>query len=179
MPLALNFNNYGTTFNIVLLVVRLFLGLMIFSHGYRKVFKGGKIAGTAGWFDSIGMKPGKLNAWAAASTEIGVGILLVLGLLTTLAAAGLVALMVVAIITVHGRNGFFVTNPGGGYEYCLAIAVASLVPGALGAGRYSLDDAWHVFSHWSHTTGLLVTVVLGVGGALLQVGAFYRPPKKA
>ena len=55
-------------FNIALLIARVGLGLMIVAHGYAKVFRGGKLAGTAGWFESIGMKPGKLNAVMAAGT---------------------------------------------------------------------------------------------------------------
>jgi putative oxidoreductase len=162
--------------NVVLLVVHLFLGLTIFVHGYRKFFGGGKLAGTAGWFDKIGMKPGKLNALMAACTEVGVGVLLTLGLLTSLASAGVVSLMVVAIVTVHRKNGFFITNPGGGIEYCVALAVTALALGTLGAGKYSLDSAWNVL-HWSQTTGLVVTAILGVGGAVLQLAVFYRPPK--
>ena len=162
--------------NIVLLAVHLFLGLMIFAHGFQKFFRGGRIAGTAGWFESIGMRPGRLNAYAAATTELGVGVLLVLGLLTPLAGAGLIALMVVAIVTVHRANGFFNFNKGQGIEYNLALIVSALVPGVLGAGRYSLDQVWHWY-HWSGGTRLLVVTLLGVGGGLLQLAAFYRPPR--
>ena len=177
--LALTNSGYPLAFNLVLLAVRLELGLLIFTHGFRKVFRGGKLAGTAGWFDKIGMKPGMVNAVAAAATELGVGVLLVLGLLAPLAAAGLIALMVVAIITVHVKNGFLITNPGGGVEFCLSLAVLALVPGTFGAGKYSLDNLWNVFSNWTHTTDLIVCVALGVGGALLQLAVCYRPPKKS
>ncbi|MFZ1062066.1 MAG: DoxX family protein [Acidimicrobiales bacterium] len=172
------YTSYGTPVSLVLLGVRLFLGLMIFAHGYNKVFRGGKLAGTAGWFHAIGMRPGKLNASLAAGTEMGVGVLLSLGLLTTFAAAGLVALMVVAIGSVHRKNGFFIINKGGGIEYCLAIAVSAFVPGVIGPGRYSLDHAWNVLN-WTKGTELLIVLVLGVGGALVQLAAFYRPPKGA
>ena len=116
----------STSFNVVLLLLHVSLGLMILAHGYAKVFRGGKLAGTAGWFDSIGMRPGKINAYMAAGTEIGVGILLTLGLLVPLAAAGLVALMTVAIVTVHRKNGFFVYNAGQGIEYCLMLIIMSI-----------------------------------------------------
>lgn len=169
--------SYSTAVNLVLLAVRVFLGLMIFAHGYNKAFRGGKFAGVAGWFDFIGMKPGKINAFMAIVTEMGVGILLVAGLLTPLAAAGLVALMVVAIVTVHRKNGFFVNNAnGGGIEYNLALIFFSLVPGTLGAGKYSLDHVWHP-THWSDKTGLLITLIVGIGGGVLQLLAVYRPPK--
>jgi len=177
--LALTNSGYPLAFNLVLLAARLLLGLTIFSHGFRKVFRGGKLAGTAGWFDKIGMKPGMVNAVAAATTELGVGVLLVLGLLTPLAGAGLIGLMVVAMVTVHVKNGFFITNPGGGVEFCLTLTMFALVLGTFGAGKYSLDNAWNVFANWTHATDLIVCGALGVGGALLQLAACYRPPKKS
>ena len=123
------------------------------------------------------MKPGKLNALAAASTEMGVGVLIFVGFLTPVAAAGLIALMTVAIITVHWRNGFMITNPGGGIEYCLGVAVMALGLGTSGAGLYSLDHLWDVFSKTSFNTNVAVTVVVGVTGALIQLAAFYRPTR--
>jgi len=178
MTHTLTYSSNSTTVNVVLLVVRLFLGPMIFAHGYNKVFRGGKIAGTAGWFEKIGVRPGKLNAFLAAGTEMGVGVLLTLGLFTTFAAAGLVSLMTVAIVTVHRQNGFFIANKGGGIEHCLALAVAALMPGVLGAGRFSLDHAWNIFA-WSATTDLVIVLVLGVVGAFGQLALFYRPVKNA
>lgn len=169
--------SFPVAVNVVLLVVRVFLGVMILTHGYAKVFRGGRLAGTAAWFDKIGMRPGAINAFMAAATELGVGTLLVLGLLTPLAAAGLISVMTVAIVTVHRQNGFLIYNEGGGIEHCLAIAIMSIVPGALGAGKYSLDHVWNVFK-WTSMTSLVVTVVVGLGGAALQLAACYRPPKR-
>lgn len=168
--------SYTTSLNLLLVAVRLYLGLMIFAHGYRKFFGGGKIAGTASWFESIGMKPGRLNALMAATTEVGVGVLLVLGLLTPLAAAGLISVMTVAILTVHIHNGFFIFNKGEGVEYCLGVIVMSLVPGTLGGGRFSLDAAWHVMN-LGVMSSFLVVVLVGFGGALLQLATFYRPSR--
>ena len=166
----------GATFNFCVLLLRVTLGGMILAHGTNKLFGGGRIPGTARWFESIGMKPGVVNAWAAAITEVGCGVLLILGLLTPLACAGLVALMVVAIVTVHRTNGFFVFNPGQGIEYCLLVALVAIALGGLGAGRWSLD---HVFKVWTFKPwiGLVVAAGLGIGGAALQLLAVYRPPK--
>ena len=166
------------SYNLVLLALRLFLGSMIFAHGYRKFFGGGKLPGTAKWFESIGVRYGALNALMAASTEVGVGVLLVLGLLTTLAAAGLMSLMVVAIATVHRKNGFFIFNKGEGVEYTLGVAVTTLVPGTFGAGRYSLDHLWNIFA-WTPSVHLGVTLVVGLGAAAAQLLAFYRPSRSA
>jgi putative oxidoreductase len=167
------------THNVVLLILRVFLGAMIFAHGYNKIFRGGKLKGTAGWFESIGMKPGMANAVMAAATEVGCGVLLIVGLLNPLAAGALVALMCVAIVTVHRFNGFFVFNKGQGVEYCAAVIVAALTSGAFGAGRYSLD---HLLRHQSlekwlarPTHALVITALAGFGGAGLQLVALYRP----
>jgi putative oxidoreductase len=169
---------YPWAINVMLLAVHLFLGLMIFAHGYRKFFGGGRLPGTARWFASIGMRAPRLNALLAASTETGVGVLLALGLLSPLASAGLIALMTTAIVTVHWKNGFFIFNKGEGIEYTLGVAVMSLVPATLGAGRYSLDHVLHPL-HWSAAQGFTVALVLGLGGSLAQVATFYRPGSRA
>ena len=98
----------STEIDLILFITRLVLGLTIFVHGWNKFFGGGQIPGTGRWFESIGVKKGKLNAYLAASTEISVGLMLAVGLLTTFASAGLIGLMVVAGWTVHRNNGFFI-----------------------------------------------------------------------
>ena len=170
-------HHVATSVSIAALILRITLGGMILAHGMNKLFGGGRIAGTAGWFDSIGMKPGKLNAWAAAITEVGCGILLIVGLLTPLACAGLVAIMIVAIVTVHLKNGFFVFNAGQGIAYCLLVALAAVALGGLGGGRYSLD---YVTGIWDYKAwiGFVVAGGVGVGAAGLQLLALYRPPPK-
>jgi len=167
-----------TALSICVLIMRLTLGGMILAHGLNKFFGGGKIAGTAAWFESIGMKPGKLNALMAASTEVGCGVLLIIGLLTPLACAALVSLMVVAIITVHRNNGFFVFNPGQGIEYCLIVALMAVALGGLGGGKFSIDHAAKIWT-FRPAIGLAVAAIIGVGGALLQLAVFFRPPKDA
>jgi putative oxidoreductase len=171
-------SSYPVQVDVALLGLHLFLGLMIFAHGFRKFFRGGKISGTAKWFESIGVRPGLINAVMAASTEVGAGALLTLGLLTPLASAGLMSLMIVAITTVHRKNGFFIFNKGEGIEYTLGVAVTSLAMGTLGAGRFSLDHLWHPL-HWSVATNFAVTAILGVSGALIQLVTFYRPSRAA
>jgi putative oxidoreductase len=164
--------------DLVLLLLRIWLGGLILAHGYNKMFRGGKIAGTAGWFESIGMKPGRLNAYAASLTEMGCGLLLIAGLLTSLAAGALIAVMLVALWTSHRKNGFFIFNAnGGGIEFVATIAVGALVAGTLGAGGWSLDQAFHVLSSLTVGSHMLITAGLGVGGALAQLLAVYRPGK--
>ena len=174
MGVASSVTNWAS-FGVVLLLLHLYLGGMIFTHGFRKAFRGGRIEGTARWFESIGMKPGKLNAYAASATEMGSGLLLTFGLLTSLACAALIALMLVAIVCVHRKNGFMITNPGGGVEYCTLIAIAALALGTLGAGRFSLDHVWGLFNNWTPTASFCVTLLIGFSGALLQLALLYRP----
>jgi putative oxidoreductase len=169
--------NHPHILDFIQFVLRVWLGGLIFAHGYNKMFRGGKIAGTAGWFASIGMKPGLLNAYAASLTEMGCGFLLIIGFLTTLASAGLIAVMLVALWTAHRKNGFFIFNAnGGGVEFVGTVAVAALVTGTIGAGAWSLDHKVNL-THWNLSQNLLITAAVGVGGAILQLLAFYRPSK--
>jgi putative oxidoreductase len=159
-----------------LLVLRLGVGVTVFLHGWNHVFGGGKLTGTGQWFESMGMKPGWLHARLAAATELGAGLLFALGLLTPLAAAGIIALMVVAGITAHRKNGFFIFRPGQGWEYVMILAVAAFAVAAIGAGEWSIDHALDldVESWW----GAVIAVVGGVGGGLLFLGVFWRPPRE-
>ena len=68
--------------DLALLVFRVAIGAVFIAHGVNHIIGGGKIAGTGRWFESLGMKPGWFHAWTASITEIGAGLLLVLGLLT-------------------------------------------------------------------------------------------------
>src|ERR687887_982090 len=106
--------------DLALLVLRLVVGLTFAAHGAQKLFGafgGHGIDGTAGFFEAIGLRPGRLHAWAAGSAEFFGGLLIALGLVTPFAAAALIAVMTAAIFSVHLRNGFFSTNNG--YEYNL------------------------------------------------------------
>ena len=128
--------------NLALLALRLAVGLGFAAHGSQKLFGsfgGGGIDGTAGFFDQIGLKPGKVHAWAAGATEFFGGLLIAFGLLTPIAAAGLIGVMTAAVLSVHLKNGFFNTNQG--YEYNLVLAAALFALAGIGAGQWSLDTA--------------------------------------
>src|ERR1700722_4265552 len=94
--------------NAALLMARIALGGVFVAHGVNHVIGGGKIAGTARWFEGLGMRPGIVHAWTASLTEVGAGLLVIVGLLTPLGGAGIVGVMVVAWITNHLKNGFFI-----------------------------------------------------------------------
>ena len=161
--------------DVALMILRAALGMMIFVHGYNKAFRGGRIAGTGRWFQSMGMRPGKVHAALAAFSEMGVGALLVFGLITQVAAAGLIGLMVVAFWTVHRDKGFMIT--GEGWEYVALISAMSLVSAILGPGRISLDGALEITGSLDGWTGLWIALLLGVGAGSAQLLVFFRPPR--
>ena len=163
-----------TAIDLSLLLLRVIVGLVFLAHGWNHLFGGGRIEGTGRWFESLGMRPGILHAWFASLTELGAGCLLVVGLATPVAAAGIVGTMLVAWITNHLRNGFFIFRPGEGYEYVMTLTFAGVALGGVGAGQWSLDHAlgWFDPPGW---VGLLIVLVAGVGGAATLLGTFWRP----
>jgi putative oxidoreductase len=161
--------------DLALLLLRCGVGAVMLAHGLNHIFGGGKIAGTARWFESLGMRPGSLHAWLASGTEVGAGVLLVLGALTPIAAAGVVGVMVVAWITNHLRNGFFIFRPGEGWEYVMTLTIIGLVVATVGPGRWSVDEALDLRDDMTGVTGLLIAIVAGGGGAGALLLGFWRP----
>ena len=161
--------------NAALLALRVVFGVFLAYHGYNKVFGGNGLKGTASWFGGIGMRWPYWQARIAAVTEIGAGLLFAAGLITPIAAAGMIAVMLVAIITTHWKVGFFIFRKGEGWEYCASIALVALAVATVGPGRWSLDHKFDIaFRGW---WGTVIAAGLGIGGALLQVAVSYRPVK--
>lgn len=151
--------------DIALLLIRVAVGATLAAHGAQKLvgwFGGHGLAGTAGFLESLGFRPGRPYAWLLGAAELVGGLALALGLLTPIAAAVVAAVMVGAIAAVHKDKGFFAQ--AGGYEYPLVLAVAALATAFAGAGEYSLD---HVFG-WSLSgeewgiTAVIISLALGV-----------------
>ena len=163
--------------DVALLVVRVAFGVGLAAHGYNKVFGSGGLEGTARWFGSLGMRWPAFQARAAAGTEMGAGLLFAAGLLTPLAAAGVVSVMTVAAWTAHRHNGFFIFNKGEGWEYTVAIAIVAWAVGVIGPGRASLDHAVGLTDRWGpdRWTGLVIVTVVGLGAAVTMLAVCYRP----
>ena len=155
--------------NLGLLILRLIVGFLFVGHGAQKLFGiwgGHGLAGTAGFFEAIGLKPGRLHASAAGLLELGGGGLLALGLLTPVGSAALIAVMVAAVISVHFQKGLWSTE--GGYEYNLVLTAAAFALAATGPGAWSLDHALGISMNgvlWA--IGALVVGVVGGSGAVL------------
>jgi putative oxidoreductase len=129
-----------------LTIVRVFLGVVFFAHGAQKVFGafgGLGLKGTIGYFQSsLGVPPAL--AALAAFTECFGGLAVLVGLLTRLAALGLIVVMLVAIAKVHGKNGFFLNmslepGKGHGFEFNWALIGMALALLVGGGGAKSLD----------------------------------------
>ncbi|MET9911093.1 DoxX family protein [Streptomyces sp. NPDC006476] len=161
--------------DVVATLLRLVLGVVMIAHGLNHWRGGGRIAGTARWFTGLGLRHGVLQAWMSVVTEIGAGVLLLAGLLTPLACAAVISVMLVAGLLAHRPNGFFVFKEG--YEYVLTLAVVSLALAVLGPGSASLDEAAGIdVSGWAGFGIALAVAVVATGGLL---ATFWRPQRPA
>ena len=125
-----------------LLVLHVVVGLLFVGHGSQKLFGvlgGYGLEGVGAFFETIGLRPGKLNAIAAGTAELLGGALIALGLLVPLGAALLIAVMVAATLTAHRGKGIW--NDNGGFELPLVNVAAVFALAAVGAGDISLDAA--------------------------------------
>ena len=153
-----------------LLLARVVFGLLMAAHGSQKLFGwfgGYGLAGTGGFFESLGFRPGKLFAAAAGGTEFAAGLLVAFGLLGPLGPALIVSVMIVAMATVHWPNGVFAQNNG--IEVPLLYAVAAVAIGLIGNGAYSLDAVfgltWSAEVVWA---ALALGVIGGFGNLAIR-----------
>jgi len=162
-----------------LLVLRLTVGVVIAAHGAQKIFGwfgGYGIAGTGGFFESIGFRPGRLAAAAAGASEFAGGLLIALGLFGPLGPAAVLAVMVVAAISVHWGHGLFATSNG--VELPLLYAAAAVALALTGPGGYSLDAALGAASlstpalAWS-------AIIVGLVGAAATLVLRSKPARAA
>ncbi len=123
------------------LLLRVSLGVLFLAHTWVK-FAVFTPAGTAKYFESLGL-PGFVGYLTMAAETAG-GVLLILGVATSLVALALIPLIVGTIVMVHGKNGWMFVNPGGGWEFPAFWAVALLVQALLGSGAYSLGHALRI-----------------------------------
>ena len=136
---------FGTYASWSHLVVRLGLGIVFFAHGAQKTFGwfgGHGLSATIGGFRQMNIPPAA-TALAAFIEYFG-GLALIIGLLARPVALALVLVMLVAIVKVHARNGFFLNfaitpGKGHGYEFNLALIAMALSILIGGAGALSID----------------------------------------
>lgn len=156
-----------------MLVLRVWLGVVMLLHGINHARS---LDGTTGWFGSIGFRQPRLNATLSAYGEIAIGVGILTGFLTSVAALGLVATMTVAFGAIHRFVGFFVfKRPDEGYEYVGTLAVGAIALATVGAGSASLDNAIGIDDSLDGWAGLIIAAAGLVVGAA-QLAIFWRPP---
>jgi putative oxidoreductase len=162
--------------NIGLLLIRLIFGLVMVAHGAQKLFGwfgGYGLAGTGGFFESLGFRPGRRFAAAAALSEFTGGWLFTLGFLGPVGPMLIIAVMLVASISVHWRNGLFASTNG--VEVPLLYATAVIGVALIGYGVYSLDAAFGLTTFW--TPSLIgLALVAGVLGGIANLMLRRSPP---
>src|SRR5882757_1201303 len=141
----------------VVTIVRIVLGVVFFAHGAQKAL---------GWFGGAGLQstvrvfreqlriPAPLALLSVAAEFLG-GLGLIVGLLSRIAALGIAAVMIVALVAVHGKFGFFMNwygeKQGHGIEYHILVLALALAVIIKGAGAFSLDQV--LYQHISKKRG--------------------------
>ncbi len=161
-----------------LVIARVFLGFLMAAHGAQKLFGwfgGHGLAGTGGFFDTLGFHPGRRFAAAAGTTEFAGGLLTALGLLGPVGPALMLSVMIVAAVSVHAKHGVFASTNG--IEMPLLYAVAGVTLALTGTGPFSLDTLLGLEAPWTPGVALaaLGVGILGAIGNLL----LWRPAPAA
>jgi putative oxidoreductase len=152
-----------------LLIARLVIGLLMAGHGAQKAFGwfgGYGLDGTGKFMESLGFRPGRLFAAAAAWGEVVSGLLIAVGFLGPVGPALMLSVMIVAAATVHWKHGLFVTSNG--IEVPLLYATAAVALALTGLGRFSLDEILGVHL-LSSTVGATVALALGAAAGVANL----------
>ena len=160
-----------------LMVLRVVIGPLMAAHGAQKLFGwfgGYGLAGTAGYFESIGFRPGRLFVAAAAASEVVSGVLVALGLFGPVGPALMLSVMIVAAITVHWEHGLFAMSNG--IELPLLYGGAAVALTLTGPGAYSIDALLGLQALWTPAlawSALALGIIGGAGNVALR-----RPESK-
>jgi putative oxidoreductase len=167
----------AVTLSLGILIARLVLGLLMAAHGSQKLFGwfgGYGLAGTGGFFESLGFRPGRLFATVAALTEVGSGLLTAVGFLGPVGPALMLSVMIVAAVTVHLPHGVFAASNG--IEVPLLYGVGAIALALTGPGLFSLDTLVGLTPLWTPALAL-VALAVGIVGGIGNLA--YRRPAPA
>jgi putative oxidoreductase len=140
------------------------------AHGTQKLFGwfgGYGLAGTAGFFESMGFRPGRVFVAAASLTEITGGLLLALGFLGPVGPALMLSVMIVAAVTVHWEHGLFATSNG--IEVPLLYAAGAVTLALTGPGLFSLDALLGLGAVWTPAI-VWAAIAIGAVGGVVNLG---------
>jgi putative oxidoreductase len=170
----------GTPFlDLAFLIARVMIGLLMTAHGAQKLFGwfgGHGLKATGEFFGKLGFEPARLFATAAALGEFTSGLLIALGLFGPVGPAILLAVMVVAAISVHWKGGLFATTNG--IELPLLYSIAAVRFALTGPGGYSLDAALGLQWVWTPKV-IWVALAIGVLGGVVNLALRRRPASPA
>jgi putative oxidoreductase len=152
-----------------ILLLRVLVGAAIAAHGAQKLFGwfgGYGLKGTGGFFEGLGFRPGIAFAALAGLSELAGGLLLILGLFTPLGAIAVLSSMLVAIVAVHLKGGFFASTNG--IEMPFLYAVVAFALAFTGGGTYSLDTklGLSLFAEPVVVGSLIVLAIIGTAVVL-------------
>jgi putative oxidoreductase len=164
------------TWNLVLLIVRVWLGIIIFVHGANHLLRTVRNQGVSDELEKVGIRPGSVHAWAFSVVELVLAELLIAGIVTPVAFGIVTALMLVTFVTEQRKSGFFFTGARG-WEYVATIGVVSVAMGALGPGEWSMDFVADLSFPFQPRTALIITAAVAVGLAGAFLALFWRPAK--
>ncbi|HEX5133779.1 MAG TPA: DoxX family protein [Thermoanaerobaculia bacterium] len=161
------------------LIARLVIGLLVAAHGAQKLFGwfgGHGLQATGEFFGKLGFQPGRLFATSAAVGEFVSGLLIALGFLGPVGPAILLAVMIVAAISVHWQNGLFaMTN---GIELPLLYGTAAVRFALAGPGRYSLDEIFGIRFAWT-PAAIWSALAIGLVGGIANLALRRQPTAPA
>jgi putative oxidoreductase len=147
--------------NLAALILRLVLGSLLTGHGAQKLFgsfSGPGLEGTSGFMEMLGLTPGKPWAFLAGLSELGGGVLTVLGFLNPLGPLGIIGAMAMATVKAHSGKPIWVTEGGAELPVTNIAAATALILN--GPGKWSLDRALGLrLPRWLAPLGLVAVIL--------------------
>ena len=150
-----------------LLILRLAIGGTVAAHGAQKLLApnggGHGIDDTTGVLGGLGFRPARAHAWLLALAELAGGLFLAAGVLTPLAAAAVIGVMIAAIGAVHLPHGFFAQ--AGGIEFPLVLVLGATAVALIGPGDWSIDHGlgWTLSGYGWSVAAIAFGLAAGLG----------------
>lgn len=161
-----------------LMLLRVGLGALLIAHGLHRAFGwwgGGGLDAFQHSLVDVGFKHANLVAYVAVGGQLGIGVLLILGLFTPLAAAAAVGYFVnslLAVVAAQPHSGYFPFFVPEGHEYQVMLIVAAAALTLTGPGLYGFDAGrgWARRPFIGSAVALLAGIAAGIAVWVLLNG---------